>query len=115
MTGKVIVQQQKEEVQELALIHSLKESKAFPEIITVSKGIKVRLFNIALDGVHPTVVISSDEEGKNPLFGVKPFNVEPGKLTVVEFTPDKTGTFFITHRPHGHPIVSKLVVTEGGK
>nr|BAL59338.1 hypothetical protein HGMM_OP3C493 [Candidatus Acetothermum autotrophicum] len=111
MTGTVIVEQ-KEEVQEFALIHSLAQSKTFPEVITVSKGVKVRLFNIALDGVHPSVVISSDEDGKNPVFGVKPFNVEPGKLTTVEFTPDKAGTFFISHRPHGHNIVGKLVVKE---
>jgi len=108
MTGMVIVV----EPQEVALIHSLAQSKTFPEVITVSKGIKVRLFNIALDGVHPSVVISSDEDGKNPVFGVKPFAVEPGKLTTVEFTPDKAGTFFITHRPHGHNIVTKLVVKE---
>jgi plastocyanin len=112
MTGTVIVEQQKEEVQEVALIHSLAQSKTFPEVITVSKGIKVRLFNIALDGVHPSVVISSDEDGKNPVFGVQPFTVEPGKLTTVEFTPDKAGTFFITHRPQGRNIVTKLVVKE---
>jgi plastocyanin len=108
MTGMVIVV----EPQEVALIHSLAQSKTFPEVITVSKGITVRLFNTALDGVHPSVVISSDEDGKNPVFGVKPFAVEPGKLTTVEFTPDKAGTFFITHRPHGHNIVTKLVVKE---
>jgi plastocyanin len=108
MTGMVIVV----EPQEVALIHSLAQSKTFPEVITVSKGITVRLFNTALDGVHPSVVISSDEDGKNPVFGVKPFTVEPGKLTTVEFTPDKAGTFFITHRPHGHNIVTKLVVKE---
>ncbi|MCL6642290.1 MAG: cupredoxin domain-containing protein [Candidatus Bipolaricaulota bacterium] len=112
MTGMVIVEQQKEEVQEFALIHSLAQSKTFPEVITVSKGVKVRLFNTALDGVHPSMVISSDEDGKNPVFGVKPFSVEPGKLTTVEFTPDKAGTFFISHRPHGHNIVGKLVVKE---
>jgi plastocyanin len=112
MTGTVIVEQQKEEVQEVALIHSLAQSKTFPEVITVSKGITVRLFNTALDGMHSPVVISSDEDGKNPVFGVKPFTVEPGKLTTVEFTPDKAGTFFITHRPHGHNIVTKLVVKE---
>jgi plastocyanin len=108
MTGMVIVV----EPQEVALIHSLAQSKTFPEVITVSKGITVRLFNTALEGVHPSVVISSDEDGKNPVFGVKPFAVEPGKLTTVEFTPDKAGTFFITHRPHGHNIVTKLVVKE---
>ncbi|MFN4218479.1 MAG: cupredoxin domain-containing protein [Candidatus Bipolaricaulia bacterium] len=111
MTGTVIVEQ-KEEVQEFALIHSLAQSKTFPEIITVSKGTKVRLFNTALDGTHPSVVISSDEDGKNPVFGVKPFAVNPGQLTTIEFTPDKVGTFFITHRPHGHNIIGKLVVKE---
>lgn len=111
MTGMVIVEQ-KEEVQEFALIHSLAQSKIFPEVITVSKGIKVRLFNTALDGVHPSVTISSDEDGKNPVFGVKPFAVNVGQLTTVEFTPDKAGTFFISHRPHGHTIIGKLVVKE---
>lgn len=111
MTGMVIVEQ-KEEVQEFALIHSLAQSKIFPEVITVSKGIKVRLFNTALDGVHPSVTISSDEDGKNPVFGVKPFAVNVGQLTTVEFTPDKAGTFFISHRPHGHNIIGKLVVKE---
>jgi plastocyanin len=113
MTGTVIVEgQQKEEVQEFALIHSLKESKIFPEVITVSKGVKVRLFNIALDGVHPSVVLSSDENGQNAVFGVQPFAVTTGQLTTVEFTPDKAGTFFISHRRHGHNIVGKLVVKE---
>ncbi|MCX8103260.1 MAG: cupredoxin domain-containing protein [Candidatus Bipolaricaulota bacterium] len=109
MTGMVIVEQQ---VQEFALIHSLSQSKIFPEVTTVTKGIKVRLFHTALDGVHPSVAISSDEDGKNPVFEVKPFPVEPGKLTTVEFTPDRAGTFFISHRPHGHNIVGKLVVKE---
>lgn len=113
MTGTVIVEgQQKEEIQEFALIHSLAQSKTFPEIITVSKGVKVRLFNIALDGAHPSVVISSDEDGKTPVFGVKPFAVNSSQLTTVEFTPDKAGTFFISHRPHGHNIIGKLVVKE---
>ncbi len=111
MTGTVIVQAA-QEVQEFALIHSLAQSKTFPELITVSKGLTVRLFNIALDGVHPSVAISSDEDGKNPVFDVKPFSVEPGKLTTIEFTPDRAGTFFITHKPHGHTIVGKLVVKE---
>jgi plastocyanin len=108
MTGMVIVV----EPQEVALIHSLAQSKTFPEVITVSKGITVRLFNTALDGMHSPVVISSDEDGNNPVFGVQPFAVNPGQLTTVEFTPDKAGTFFITHKRHGHNIVTKLVVKE---
>ncbi len=43
-------------------------------------------------------------------FGVTGFDVEVGKLTVVEFTPDRTGQFFITHHQHGHAIIAKLLV-----
>jgi plastocyanin len=110
MTAKVVVTAQAEEVQEFSLIHSLKDLKIYPGTITVKKGVKVRLFNTATDGSHPTIAISSDDQGKNPVFGVKPFDVEVGQLTVVEFTPDQEGTFFITHHLHGHDIVGKLLV-----
>ena len=33
-------------------------------------------------------------------------------ITVIELTPDQTGTFFITHRLHGHNIVGQLIVEE---
>jgi amicyanin len=112
MTAKVVVTaaQQPEEVQEFALIHSLKDLKIYPSTVTVKKGTKVRLFNTATDGSHPTVVISSDEAGTQPLFGVQPFDVEVGQLVVVEFTPDREGEFFITHKTHGHDIVGRLIV-----
>lgn len=112
MTATVTVEELVEELQEFALIHSLKELKLFPGTLTVKKGVKVKLFNIALDGVHPSVTISSDADGKNLVFGVKAFNVETGKLTTVEFTPDKVGEFFISHKPHFHNIVGKLVVKD---
>jgi len=113
MTATVIVTgTATEEVQEFALIHSLKELKIFPSTVTVKKGVKVRLFNTALDGAHPSVAISSDADGKNLVFGVKAFSVEVGKLTTVEFTPDKSGEFFISHKPHGHDIVGKLIVKD---
>lgn len=104
---------QPEEVQEFSLIHSLNDLKIYPATLTVKKGVKVRLFNTATDGSHPTIAISSDEDGKNPVFGVQPFDVEVGKLTVVEFTPDKEGTYFITHHLHGHNILGKLIVAAG--
>jgi plastocyanin len=118
MTGSIVVTgaqqpgQQPEEVQEFSLIHSLKDLKIYPQTLTVKKGVKVRLFNTATDGSHPTVAISSDDQGKNPVFGVKPFDVEVGQLTIVEFTPDQTGDFFITHQLHGHNITSKLTVKD---
>ncbi len=104
MTGKVVV------AVGLALIHSLKDSAIYPPLVELKKGVAVQLFNTATDGVHPGVVISSDEDGKNPVFGVKPFNIDVGKVTIVEFTPDKEGTFFVTHKTHGHNIVGKIVV-----
>ncbi|MCS7274891.1 MAG: cupredoxin domain-containing protein [Candidatus Bipolaricaulota bacterium] len=104
MTGKVTV------AVGVALIHSLKDSAIYPSVIELKLGQPVQLFNTATDGVLPGVVISSDEEGRNPVFGVRPFNVEVGKVTTVEFTPDRAGTFFVTHRPHGHNIVGRIVV-----
>jgi plastocyanin len=104
MTGKITV------AVGVALIHSLKDNAVYPPLVEIKKGQAVQLFNTASDGVHPGVIISSDEEGKSPVFGVKPFNVDVGKVTVVEFTPDREGTFFVTHRPHGHNIVGKIVV-----
>lgn len=104
MTGKVTV------AVGVALIHSLKDNAIYPPVIELRLGQPVQLFNTATDGVHPSVVISSDEDGKNPVFGVKSFNVDVGKVTIVEFTPDRAGTFFVTHKPHGHTIVGKIVV-----
>lgn len=101
---------QEEDVQELSLIHSLAQARTFPTTLTVKQGTKVRLYNTASDGAHPGVAISSDENGTNRLFEVQPFEVNVGQLTTVEFTPTQTGEFFITHRPHGHNIVGKLVV-----
>jgi plastocyanin len=111
MTATVIVTATAEEtVQEFALIHSLTDLKIYPATLTVKKGTKVRLFHTATDGSHPTVVISSNENGTEPVFGLPPFEVEVGKLTTVEFTPDREGEFFITHKTHAHDIVGKLIV-----
>lgn len=112
MTATVIVTaaQQQEQVQEFSLIHSLKDLKIYPDTLTVKKGTKVRLFNTATDGSHPTVVISSDESGQNPVFSTRAFDVEVGQLATVEFTPNREGEFFITHKTHGHNIVGKLIV-----
>ena len=108
--------QAQDNVQEFSLIHSLTVGDGapamFPSQLTVKVGVPVRLFNISADVTHDPVVISSDMGGNNPVFGVEGFRVVPGEITVVEFTPDKTGAFFITHLKHGHNIVGKLIVTE---
>jgi len=111
MTGRVIVTSQAgEEVQEFALIHSLKDGRIYPSTLTVKRGVKVHLFNTATDATHDPVIISSDEAGTKPVFGVEGFRVEVGRVTTVEFTPDREGEFFITHRRHGHDIIGKLLV-----
>jgi len=110
MRGQIVVTAQSPDAQEFALIHSLDEGQTYPDTLIVTRGVPVRLFNTATDGTHPTVTISQDQAGRTPVFGVEPFEVEVGTMTTVEFTPDRTGTFFITHRLHGHPIVGKLVV-----
>lgn len=117
--GLSTAQMNPEEVQQLSLIHSLSVGQGaptvFPDVVTVRVNKPVRLYNISADKpgeIHDPVVISSDELGKNPVFGVRGFKVEPGKVTVVEFTPTQTGTFFITHLQHAHPIVAKLIVKD---
>lgn len=106
---------QAQNVQEAALIHSLEVGDdaptTFPTSITVKVNQPVRLFNIAADSIHAPVIISRDQAGTQPVFGVEGFLVETGKVAVVEFTPNETGEFFITHRLHGHDIIGKLVVT----
>jgi len=106
---------QAQDVQEFALIHSLSVGEGaptvFPSQITVKVNQPVRLYNISADIAHDPIVISSDESGQNPVFDAS-FSARTGEVSVVEFTPDQTGEFFISHLPHGHPIVGRLVVEE---
>lgn len=118
MTGTVVVEAE-EEVQEFALIHSLPDERIFPSQLTVKKGVKVRLFNTALEFDHPPaagqpkVLIIDPETGEEPFDEVKGgFEVHPGEVTVVEFTPDRSGEFLIDHTGHGHPIQGKLTVVD---
>ncbi len=99
------------EVQELALIHSFSDGRTYPEVVEVERGVKVRLFNIADAQPHDPVVISRNEAGTEPVFADS-FRVEPGNVTVVDFVPDEAGEFYITHRPHGHVIVGRLIVVD---
>ncbi len=121
--GGLGVVQAQQSAQEFALIHSLTVAAGenrgapaiFPNEIRVKVGRLVRFFNVTPDPsglIHDPVIISSDEDGKNAVFGIQGFRIEPGKVTVIEFTPDRTGTFFITHKSHFHDIVGKLIVEE---
>ena len=110
-----ILAQAQEDVQEVALIHSLEigddAPTTFPAVITVKVNQPVRLFNTAADSAHIPIVISRDENGTDTVF-TEFFNAFVGEVSVVDFTPDETGTFFISHIPHGHPIVGQLIVVE---
>ena len=123
LLGGLGIAQAQQSVQEFALIHSLTVAAGenrgapalFPSEVRVKVGRLVRLFNVTPDPsglIHDPVIISSDEDGKSSVFGVQGFRIEPGKITVVEFTPDRSGTFFITHKGHFHDIVGKLIVEE---
>ena len=133
LLGWVGAAQQASDVQEFALIHDFTVSAGdfkantvtLPETVTVEQGKLVSIFNVTADPdtTHDPIFISSTSDGMNPVFDVRTvsgpqsqtglpgaFRVEPGKVTIIEFTPDQTGTFFITHVLHGHSIVGKLIV-----
>lgn len=74
-----------------------------PDPLTVKKGVRVRLRMKALQREHLNQI------------SIRPFvtNVTlepPGKVTVIEFTPTRTGTFKI--RNLGHDFEGTLIVVE---
>lgn len=77
--------------------------KFAPDPLTVKKGVWVRLLMKALQLEHVNQI------------SIRPFvtNVSlepPGKVTVIEFTPTRTGTFKI--RNLGHDFEGTLIVVE---
>ena len=77
--------------------------KFSPDPLRVKKGMRVRLLMKALQLEHVNQI------------SIQPFvpNVSlepPGKVTVIEFTPTRTGTFKI--RNLGHDFEGTLVVVE---
>ncbi|MFQ5796623.1 MAG: hypothetical protein ACE5JP_16460 [Candidatus Bipolaricaulia bacterium] len=76
--------------QELALIHS--SLQMLPDRVVVRKGVPVRLYNVAVEGVHRLSLAPLVAES---------FFVRPGEVIVVEFTPEQTGTFEIRNLSRG--------------
>ncbi len=77
--------------------------KFSPDPLAVKKGVRVRLLMKALQLEHVNQI------------SIRPFvtNVSlepPGKVTVIEFTPTRTGTFKI--RNLGHDFEGSLIVVE---
>jgi len=89
-------------VQMYSFIHSLDESRIFPDRLVVEKDIPVRLHNISLAAEHKVSF--------GPFHFPDDINVRPGEISILEFTPDRTGEFTIRHEIHG--FTGELVVEE---
>jgi len=114
-TGKLIVAESEaaakqlraaQDVQEVALIHSLPDARTFPDTITVQLGPAVQIANTALSEAH-WVSLAPWVEAPAP---EQPGNVKPKEITLFEFTPERSGTYDIRHTVHG--FAGKLIVEE---
>ncbi len=85
-----------------ALIHSVDDSRMFPETIVVQSDIPVTIHNISLIDQHQ-VSIESFQDPED-------VNVAPGEVTQFKFTPTESGMFQITHELHG--FTGSLIVGE---
>jgi heme/copper-type cytochrome/quinol oxidase subunit 2 len=81
LDGVIMTRDPKEVVVRISIL----ESGGFnPEVITVKKGEPVKLTLISMDVSHSIVMES---------FGIETEVLHPGKSTVIEFTPDKSGIY----------------------
>ena len=137
LAASSLVAQEEENVVVISAFHNTAQAVAgvdlpahIPDTITVQVGDTVRIYNSSTDPLdfleaspHDPVFISRDEEGADAIFEITVldgpesssetgFRVDNGAITVVEFVASEAGTFFISHRQHGHGIVGTLVVEE---
>ena len=137
LTAGSLIAQEEANIVDISAFHNTAQAVAdvdlpahIPGTITVQLGDTVRLFNSSTDPLdfleaspHDPVIIARNEDGTDPVFEITVvdgpssdsetgFRVENGAITVVEFVADEAGTFFISHRQHGHGIVGTLVVEE---
>ena len=89
-------------VQMYSFIHSLDDFRIFPDRLVLQKGIPVRLHNISLTAEHRVSF--------EPFHVPEDINVRPREISILEFTPDRTGEFTIRHEIHG--FTGELVVEE---
>ncbi|MCH8206824.1 MAG: hypothetical protein IH956_07440 [Chloroflexi bacterium] len=88
----------------LALIHSVDDSRVFPERSLVVKGVPVKVYNISLTA-EQTVSVP-------PFYSPADANVKPGEITSFDFTPDSTGEFTIQNETYG--FTGTLIVEDAG-
>ena len=108
----VVVETVEEQVQRMvdkgvkmfALIHSVDDSRVFPDRSLVVKDLPVKVFNISLSAQHTVSV--------PPFYSPDDANVKPGEIISFDFTPDSTGEFTIQNETYG--FTSILVVEDAG-
>ena len=89
-------------VKMFALIHSVDDSRVFPDKSFVVIDVPVKVFNISLTADHKVSVA--------PFYLADDINVRPKEITSFDFTPDSTGEFTIRDETHG--FVWTLIVEE---
>jgi len=100
---QVPTQRQSLRVQKLAIIQELYPGEFYPSKITVKKGLPVKIYITTTDSEHINRVSIQPFVSSSGL-------LEPGKVTVIEFTPDRVGEFKI--RNIGHGFEGTLIVEE---
>ena len=91
-------------VKMFALIHSVDDSRVFPEISFVVKDVPVKVLNISLTTDHKVSI--------SPFYVPDDINVRLREITSFDFTPDSTGEFTILNEIHG--FTGTLIVEDGG-
>jgi len=87
--------------QEVALIASLEGDGFLPGLLTVTRGVPVRIFATSADGAHAVII---------PEFRAA-VRLHPGSVDVLDFTPIRTGSFQIVCEYHPR-MRATLQVTE---
>jgi len=83
-----------------ALIHSVDDSRMYPETVAVRSGTPVTILNINLIDQHQVSIES--------FLSPEGLNVKPGEVSMFEFTPETRGAYTIRHELHG--FTGELIV-----
>lgn len=89
-------------LQEFSLIHDFTSSSLSPRRFVVQQGVPVRIYNTGLGG--------EDRVSIAPFYLPTTTNVQAGKITVFEFTPQMAGEFPITYE---RSKITGTLVVEG--
>ena len=79
-------------VQVIAIIHDPQGGRIIPSRIVVQKDIPVKMFDIGFRGAERVSI--------DPFYCSNESNIERGKVTIFEFTPDAVGEYAIRYDEH---------------